>query len=129
MAQDLDHPVEIEIGDGVAVKNFNPAVDAFEAVVGAAEQDLAAVVEKDLERLAERQHLRLVSVMEHVQVELHAGLEIGLPEQGLHQELRLDGAAAGLEHDADILAGFIAHIGEQRILAAGDEFGEFLDQA
>ena len=47
-ADDLDHPVEVEEGDQVAVEQLEPVVDLADPVLGAADQHL------DLERRARR---------------------------------------------------------------------------
>ena len=51
VADDADHLVEVEVGDDAAVEDLQPARDLLEAVPGAADQHLAAVVEEGLQRL------------------------------------------------------------------------------
>ena len=50
-------------------------------------------------------------------------------EERFHQELGIDRAALRLEDEADILGRFIAHIGEERQLLLGQEFGDLFDRA
>ena len=65
---------------------------------------------------------------EHVHVEGNARFKFGRAEHLLHQQRRVDRAALGLQHHADILGGFIAHIGQQRQLLGGEQLGDLLDQ-
>ena len=55
---------------------------------------------------------------QHVHVERNAAFELGELEQRFHQQLGIDRARARLEHEADVLGRFVAHVGEQRQLLA-----------
>ena len=45
-----------------------------------------------------------------------------------HQQLGVDRAGARLDHDADVLGRFVAHVGQQRQLLLVEQLGELLDQ-
>ena len=87
------------------------------------------MVEKGLEHLLQRHHAGDARRIQHVHVEADAGLQLGLAEQHLHQELRLDGAALGLEHETHVLGRLVAHVRQQRELAGLEELGDALDEA
>jgi hypothetical protein len=42
---------------------------------------------------------------------------------------RIDRAGARLDHQADVLGGFVAHVGDQRQLLLVEQLGDALDQA
>ncbi len=73
-------------------------------------------------------HLRRAQRIEHVHIDRKAGLQVGELEEALHQHLGLDGAGAGLEHQADILGRLVADIAQQGRLLGFDQAGELLDQ-
>ena len=95
---------------------------------GAAQQDLAPVIEKGLQHLLEGHHAGHARRIQHVHVEPDAGLQLGLAEQHLHQEFRLDRAAPGLQHDAHVLGRFVTHVREQGELAGLEQLGDALNQ-
>ena len=51
-----------------------------------------------------------------------------MPEQGLHQQRRIDRACFRLQHQAHILGALVAHIAQDRDLAGVDQLGDALDQ-
>ena len=65
---------------------------------------------------------------QHVHVERNAALELGELEQALHHQRRIDRARARLDHEADVLGGFVAHVGDQRQLLLVEQLGDALDQ-
>jgi len=103
-------------------------VDLRQPVPRAAQQHLAPVVEEGAQHLRQRADLRRPPVDQHVHVERHAGLEVGLPEQRLHQEARVHRAALRLEHEPHVLGRFVAHVGQDRDLSRVDQLGDALDQ-
>ena len=73
-------------------------LDLLQAELGAPDQHHLAVLEPLLEHIAQAQHARDLAGRQHVHVEAEAHLQLGQPEQALHQHRRIDGAALGLEH-------------------------------
>ena len=128
LADDLDQLVEVEIGDQVAVEDLEPPLDLGQPEGRAPHQHLAAMVEEGLQHLAQVHHPRRVVLVEHVEVERKADLEVGLPEQLLHQQLGRHVAGLRLEHDAHVVGRFVAHVLEDRQLLGVDELGDALDQ-
>ena len=114
VADDLDHPVEVEIDDQVAFEHLQAAGDLFQPMGGAPDQHLAPVGEPFAEHLAEAHDARDDALREDVQVERYAGLEVGELEQRFHQERRVDRAAARLDDDAHVLGRFVADVGDER---------------
>src|SRR5947207_1771571 len=84
------------------------------AVPAAALQHLAAMIEKRLQRLLQIHHARHAERVDDIEVERHAGFEIGQPEQLLHHHIGVDVAVLRLEDEAHLLGRFITDIGEQR---------------
>ena len=80
------------------------------------------------QRLGQAQHHRHLATAQHIHVERNARFQVGEAEQLLHQHQRIDGARARLQHQADILGGFVAHIGEQRQPLGFQQLGDLLDQ-
>ncbi len=128
LADDLDQPVEVEIGDQVAVEDLQPPLDLGQAEGRAAHQHLAAMVEEGLQCLAQVHDPGRVVLVEDVEVEREADLEVGLPEELLHQELGRHIAGPGIEHDTHVLGELVAHVFEDRQLLGVDDLGDALDQ-
>ena len=93
-ADDLDHLVEVEIGDQIAFQHFQPLLDLLQAVLGAAPQHDAPMVEP-LPQAPRRapSPAAPAALQQHVHVERDAAFQLGQPEQLLHQQLRIDIAA------------------------------------
>ena len=119
--------VEIEVGHQVPAEDLEPPVDPLPAVARAAQQHLSPVVEKCREGIPEAHDSRRVVGVEDVEVKPDPNLQVGLPEQLLHQQLRVHGTALRLEHDADIGGRFVAHVGEKRQLARVQQLRHLLD--
>ena len=66
--------------------------------------------------------------VEHVEIEAEPGFEVRQLEQAFLEQLRIDIAALGHQHDADRSVAFVAHVFEDRQLAVGDQLGDLLDQ-
>ena len=128
LAHDADHLVEIEVNDHHAGEQFEPALDRGEPVARAAQQHVAAMVEPLLQAFHEADHARRDAIDQHVHIDRDARFQLAELEQLLHQHFRRDRAGARLQHDADVLGGFVAHVGQQRRLLLVDEFGQRLDQ-
>ena len=123
-----DHPVEVEEGDEEAVEQFQPVVDLADAGAAAVEQHLDLESEPGGQRLPEAHHARSSAGVEDVEVQWEADLEVGQAVEAFEQQLRVDGAAARLQHDAHLLVAFVAHVGQDRQLLVGDQIGDLLDQ-
>ena len=128
LADDLDQPVEVEIGDQVAVEDFQPPLDRGQPEGRAPHQHFAPMVEEGLQRLAQVHDPGRVVLVEDVEVEREADFEVGLPEKLLHQELGRHVAGARLEHDAHVVGQFVAHVFQDRQLLGVDDLGDALDQ-
>ena len=102
--------------------------DRGQAVAAAAQQDLAAMVEKGLQRLLQAHHPWHAGGIEDIEVERHSDFELGQAEQLLHQHLRLDVARLRFEHESDILGQLVTNIGEQRQFLFFEQGRDFLDQ-
>ncbi len=128
-ADDLDDLVEVEIGDEKTAQHFEPMLDLVEAESRASQQHLAAMGQPLRERLRQADDLGNAALHQDVHVERDAAFELGELEQRLHQQLGIDRTRARLDHQPDVLGGFIARIDDERQLLVVDELGELFDQA
>ncbi len=128
IADDVDHPVEVQIGDDEAFQHLEPVVDLVQPVLAAALQDLTPVVEEGAQHLAQAADLWRAAVDQHVHVQAEADLQIGDAHQHAHHLFGIDVLGPRLQHDADVIGGFVAHIGQQRHLFQLDHLGQLFDQ-
>ena len=128
VADDLDHPVEIEERDDVPVENLQPRVDFAQPELRPPDQNLAPMIQKRPQHLAQRADLRRAPVDQNVHVHREARLEIAVLEQHLHHHLRIDVARARLQHHADVLCALVAHVGQNGNLLGVDKIGQPFDQ-
>ena len=128
VADDLNHPVEVEEGDDIALQNLQPMADFGQPVARPAQQNIAAMIEKSAQNLGQRAHLRGASVDQDIHVQGHSGFQIRMPEQGLHQYGGIDSARLWLQHQTHILGALVADIAQNRDLARVDKLGDALDQ-
>jgi hypothetical protein len=118
-ADDADDLVEVEVGDQVPVEHLEPVLDLLEPELGAADQNIDAMLEPLAEHVAQGEYVRDLPGGEHVHVEAEADLELGELEHALHHHHGIDRAALRLDNKADLFRRFIAHIGDQRQLLLG----------
>ncbi len=128
-ADDVDDLVDVEIGDEQAGEDLEALVDGGKAMLRAADEHLAAVVEPLAQHLLEADDLRHLALHEHVHVERDAALELGELEQALHQQGRVDIARLRLEDEADVFGALVAHVGDERSFFSVDELGDLLRSA
>jgi hypothetical protein len=126
---DLDHLVEVEIGDQIAAQHLQAMLDLRQPVFRAAHQHVAAVVEPFAQSFGEAEHPRDAALHQHVHVERDAAFKLGELEQRLHQQFGVDRAGARLDHQPQVLGRFIAHVGDERQLLLVDQVGQPLHQA
>ncbi len=127
-ADDLDHPVEIEIGNDIAFNQFQPPRDLVQPVLAAALQDLDLARHPVLQQFLEAHHHRRAVGIEHIEVEPEAGFEIGQLEHRFLEQLGIDIAAPRHQHDADRLVAFVAHVLQDRQFLVGNRRRDLLDQ-
>ena len=128
-ADDLDHLVEIEIDGQIAFQHFQPRRDLLQPVAC----ERRSSTSRRWSTKACSACFRLITrgtrpLVEHIHVERDAGFQIALAEQLLHQQVGIDRAAFGREHDADIFGAFVVDVVEQRQLLLLQQFGDALDQ-
>ena len=114
VADDLDHAVEIEIGNDIALEQLQPRGNLVEPVLRPADQHFNLVRDPVLQHLLDAHHLGHPVLVEHVHVEREAVFQIGHPEQRVHQVLGINGAAFRFQHDPHLLVGLIANVSEDR---------------
>lgn len=125
---DLNHPVEVEIGDQIAFEQLDPVGDLAQPMPRASFQHHELMLDPGLQRAAQRHHPRRAILVEHVEVQADPRLQIGKAEQSVHQHLRIDRAAARLQHDAHLGIRFVAHVGQDREFLVVDQAGDLFDQ-
>ena len=128
LADDFDHAVEIEIDNQQTTDDFQPAFDLVQPVLRAPVQNHAAMIEPFAQGFGKAEDFGHQSGRQNVHVHRNAAFKLGELEQRFHQQDRIDGARARLEHHADIFGRFIADIGQKRQFLVIDQFGDFLDQ-
>ena len=127
-ADDLDDLVEVEIGDEKAAEHFQPMLDLGEPMARAPQQHVAAMREPFGQRFGEPDHLGDAAADQHVHVQRNPAFQFAELEQAFHHQRRIDAARARLEHQPDVLGGFVAHVGDQRQLLFVDQLGDLLDE-
>ena len=127
-ADDLDDAIEVEIGDDIAVEQFDPRCDLVEPVARAPDQHVDLMPQPFDQQGLQAQHARRVGGVEHVQIERKAVFQVGQAKQAVHQHLIVDGAGARFDDDANLRVGFVAHIGQDRQLLVVDQRRDLLDQ-
>ena len=125
---DADDFVEVQERDQKTVEHFQAVRNLPEAVVRAADQHDLPVLQPLLQHLTQTQNVRHDAARQHVHVEGKAQLKLGQLEHLLHQHNRIDGAALRLQHEADVLGGFIAHVVQQRQALCCQKFSDLLDE-
>ncbi len=128
IADDADHLIEVEIGDQIAAEHLEPVVDLPEAMLGAPLQHHLAMLQPFGQRLGKPHHHRHLAAAEHVHVERNAHFQLGQAEELLHENGGIDGPGARLQHQAHILGGFVAHIGEEGQLLGLHQLGDLFHQ-
>ena len=128
LADDFDHPVEIEIDNQQAADDFQTPFDLVQPVLRPPVQHHAAMVEPFAQGFGQAEDFWHQPCRQHVHVHRNAAFKLGQLEQRFHQQDGIDGARARLEHHADIFGRFIADIGQKRQFLVIDQFGDFLDQ-
>ena len=128
LPDDADDLVDVEERDQQAVEDLEPPHDRGEAMVGAALDDLASMVEPVAQRVLQAEHDRRLAAHQHVHVERDAGLELGELEDRLHHNDRVDLPRPRLQHEADLVGRLVADVDDQRQFAVVDELGDALDQ-
>ena len=127
-ADDLDDLVQVEEGGQIAFQHFHAAGDLFQPVGAAALQHFAAMGGKGGQDFLQAHHARDKALVQHVHVQRNARFQVGRAEQLFHQDLWLDRAGLGRQHDADVFGAFVLDIVQQRQLLLFQEFGNALDQ-
>ena len=127
-ADDLDHLVDVQIGDQIAAEHFQAMLDLGLAVVRAADQHVAQMVEPFAQAFGEPDHLGHPALDQHVEVQRNPAFQLGQPEQRLHHQFRIDRARLRLDDEADVLGRFIPDVADQRQLLLVQELGDLLDQ-
>ena len=84
------------------------------------------MVEPLAQRVRKRHDARHDAIDEHVHVDRETRFQLAEPEHGFHHHHGIDIARARLDHEANVLRGLVAHIGDERQLLVVHEFGELL---
>ena len=127
-ADDLDHLVDVQIGDQVTAEYFEPVFDLGLAVVGAADQHVAQMVEPFAQTFSKPHHFGDLALDQHVEVQRNLALELGKPEERFHHQRGIDGAGFRFDHEANVFGGFVPDVADQRQLLLVQELGDLLDQ-
>ncbi len=91
-------------------------LDLLLAVIGAADQHVAQMVEPFAQALGKTHDPGDAALQQHVEVQRDLAFQLGQPEQRLHHQFRIDGARLRLDHEADVLGRFVADVADQRQL-------------
>ena len=99
------------------------------AVVAAADQHVAQMVEPFAQALRKAHHPGHAPLDQHVQVQRNLVFELGQPEQRFHHERRIDVLRLRLDHDTDVFGQLVPDVTDQRQLLLVEQLGDLLDQA
>ena len=97
-------------------------------MAGAAQKNLAAMVEPLPQGLLEGNDARYHAIGEQIHIHRKPALELSELEELLHHHFGIDGARARLDDDANILSGFIADIGDERKFLFSKKLGDLFDE-
>ena len=76
-----------------------------------------AVVKEGLQSLSQAHDPRRLLGIENVEIERHPYFQLARPEERLHQHLRVDVAALGLQHQTNVRRRLVLDVAKQRQLA------------
>ena len=125
-ADDADEVVEVVEGDLVALEDVRAVLGLAEAELGAAGDDVAAVLDVALDQLLDV-HLLRPLLVEGQQDDAEGGFEGGLLEELVDDDLGLL-AALELDDDAGVLVGLVAEVADAVDLLVGNELGDAGDE-
>jgi hypothetical protein len=125
-ADDLDHPVDVHHRQAEALDDLAPGLGLAQIEQGPAGDDVAAVLDEDLERAAQRQHHR-AAVDDRQHVDAERALQRGRLVQVVQGHL-LVGVALELEHHPHAGAiALVADVGDALEALVADQIGAVLD--
>ena len=127
-ADDLYHPVEVEIGNQITVKQFDPVVDLAQPVRRAPDEHFDLMRQPVGQHAFQTHHPRRPVRAQYVEIKRNFHFQLAQPEQAFHQDVRVDRPAARLDDDTDKLIAFVADISENRQLLVIDQRRQRLDQ-
>ena len=113
LADDTDDLVEVEIDQQIAVEDFQPALDRRETVVGAADQDLVAVIQPTAQHLLQRHHPGGAGRVKDIHVEREPRFQGCRSEDRFHQHFGFGAAGLGFQHKTDRVAALVADVAQQ----------------
>ena len=125
-ADNFDEVVEVIEGDDVALENVGAVEGLLQAELGAAGDDVAAVVDIAIDQLADV-HLLRALLVEGQQGHAEGGFEGGLLEKRVEDGRGLF-SALELDDDAGLFVGLVAHVAYALNLLLGDELGDSDDE-
>ena len=121
------HLVDVVDGNAQTFKNMGAGLGFFKIIAGAADDHLAAMIDKAGKRCLEIKQLR--AIVHHRQhIDAKAGFQRRELVQAVDDDVR-DGAALEVDDHADALAvGFVAQVGDAVYLAVIDQGRDFFHQ-
>ena len=125
-ADDLDHLVEVGQGDEVSLQHLGAALSLAQLEAGAAQHDLAAVLDEAVDQLLEIERLRAARIDGEL-ADGEGGLQRGHLIELVDRDLR-DGVALELDDHARVVVGLVAHVADFREFLGVDQFGDAGDQ-
>ena len=124
-ADDLDDLVEVQIGDQIAAEHFEPVLDLLRG--GWFERRSSTSRRWSSHSRSASARPTTFGMRPFTSTFMLSGMRLSSSvslNSDLHQQLGIDRARARLDHEADVLGGFVAHVGDQRQLLLVEQLGD-----
>ena len=125
---DFDDPIQVQVGDQEAIQQLQPVIDLADPDLCLADENFDLELQPGGKRLLQAHHDRRAVLVQNVEIEGEADLEVGQPVEAFLQQFGIHRACARLQDDPKVLGAFVPDVGQDRELLLGDELGDLLDQ-
>ncbi len=115
-ANDLDHLIDVEIGDQQAFQNVQACKHLVQAVLETADDSGAPEGQPLGKDLVQSLHARSAIVADHIDVDPIGFLQIGAGKQVRHQTIQINPVGSGHDHQAGrvFMIGFVTKVRHHR---------------
>mmetsp|Transcript_2452 Transcript_2452/g.4153 ORF Transcript_2452/g.4153 Transcript_2452/m.4153 type:complete len:210 (-) Transcript_2452:700-1329(-) len=128
VADDIDHPIQVEEGNDETFQHFQPVINLFHPVLGAPDQNLTPEIQECPQNLFHGADFWRHTINQDVHIQRESNLQITAAIEHVHEHIRLHIFALGLQNHANVIRRLIPHIRKDRYLFGLDNLCQFLDQ-